>query len=116
MSYLEDDLKMALQRTEPSEDFVGRVLARVKQPPPEPGWWKRLTVLLRPPRLQWVAACIILSVVIPVSGVQYRKEQRMRAEGEKAKEQLMFAVRVAGSRLHRVRQKVLKMGRMETRL
>ena len=116
MSYLEDDLKMALQRPEPSGDFVNRVLARVNQPPPpEPTWWERLAVLLRPPRLQWVAACIILSVMIP-TGVQYRKEQRMRAEGEKAKEQLMFAVRVAGNRLHRVQQKVLEMGRMETRL
>jgi hypothetical protein len=116
MSYLEDDLKMALQRTEPSEDFVNRVLARVNQPTPEPGWWERLTVLLRPPRLQWVVACVILSIMIPVASVQYRKQQRMRAEGEEAKEQLMFAVRVAGSRLHRVQQKVLEMGRMETRL
>lgn len=117
MSYLEDDLKMALQRTEPPGDFVDRVLARVNQPPPpEPTWWERLTVLLRPPRLQWVAASVILSVIIPVAGIEYRREQRMRAEGEKAKEQLMFAVRVAGSRLHRVQQKVLEMGRMETRL
>ena len=116
MSYLEDDLKMALQRTEPPEDFVDRVMARVHQPPPpEPTWWERLSVLLRPPRLQWVAACLILSVVIP-AGLQYRKEQRMRAEGEKAKEQLMFAVRVAGNKLHRVQQKVMEMGRMETRL
>jgi len=117
MSYLEDDLKMALQRTEPSADFVNRVLARVNQPPPrEPSWWERLTVLLRPPRLQWVAASVILSIMIPVAGVQYRKQQRMRVEGERAKEQLMFAVRVAGNRLHRVQQKVLEMGRMETRL
>ena len=117
MSYLEDDLKIALQRTEPSEDFVNRVLARVNQPPPpEPSWWEQLTVLLRPPRLQWVAASVILSIMIPVASVQYRKEQRMRAEGEKAKEQLMFAMHVAGSRLHRVQQKVLEMGRMETRL
>ena len=117
MSYLEDDLKMALQRTEPSEDFVDRVLARVNQPPPrEPAWWERIAVMLRPPRVQWVAASIVLSVLIPVAGVQYRKEQRMRAEGEKAKEQLMFAVRVAGNRLNRVRQKVLEMGRIETRL
>jgi hypothetical protein len=117
MSYLEDDLKMALRRTEPSGDFVDQVLARVNQPPPpEPKWWERLSVLLRPPRLQWVAASVVLSVLIPVAGVQYRKEQRMRAEGEKAKEQLMFAVRVAGNRLHRVQQKVREMGRMETRL
>jgi hypothetical protein len=117
MSYLEDDLKMALQRTEPSADFVDRVLARVNQPaPPEPGWWERLTALLRPPRLQWVAASVILSVMIPAASVEYRRQQKMRAEGEKAKEQLMFAVRVAGSRLHRVQQKVLEMGRMEAHL
>ena len=117
MSYLEDDLKIALQRTEPSEDFVDRVLARVNQPPPpEPKWWERLSVLLRPPRVQWMAASVVLSVMIPVALVQYHKEQRMRAEGEKAKEQLMFAVRVAGSKLHHVQQKVLEMGRMETRL
>lgn len=116
MSYLEDDLRMALRRAEPSADFMDRVLARVNQPPPpEPSWWERLTVLVRPPRLQWVAACVILGVMVP-AGVQYRKQQRMRAEGEKAKEQLMFAVRVAGNKLHRVQQKVLEMGRMETRL
>ena len=56
MSYLEDDLKMALRRTEPPEGFAERVLARANGPaPPEPSWWEYLTVLVRPPRVQWVA-------------------------------------------------------------
>ena len=117
MSYLEDDLKMALRRTEPPEDFAKRVLTRANAPaPPEPAWWGRLAVLLRPPRVQWVALSVVASIIIPVAGVQYRKERQLQVEGEKAKEQLVLAVRVAGSKLHHVQQKVLEMGRMDTRL
>jgi hypothetical protein len=116
MSYLEDDLKMAMRRTEPSGGFAERVLARANGPAPaEPSWWERLMVLVRPPRLQWVALSLIVSIVIPAAGV-YRKERQARAEGERAKEQLVFAVHVAGNKLHRVQQKVLEMGRMDTRL
>jgi len=89
----------------------------VNQPAaPEPSWWELLAVLLRPPRVRWVALSLIFSVMIPVASVQYRKQQRMRAEGERAKEQLVFAVRVAGGKLHHVQQRVLEIGRMDTRL
>jgi hypothetical protein len=114
MSYLEDDLKIALRREEPPEDFTERVLARLNhREAPEPGWWERLAVLLRPPRVQWVALSVIASVMIPVAGVQYRKEVRLRAEGESAKQQLMLAVRVAGNKLHGVQKKVLENGRTD---
>jgi hypothetical protein len=116
MSYLEDDLKMAMRRTEPPAGFAERVLARANGPAPaEPRWWEYLMVLVRPPRLQWVALSLIVSIMIPAAGV-YRKERLARAEGERAKEQLVFAVHVAGNKLHRVQQKVLEMGRMDTRL
>lgn len=108
MSNLEDELKIALRREEPPADFTERVLARLSQPPAQPTWWERLAVLLQPPRLQWVAVALIVSVVIP-AGVQYRR-------GERAKEQLLFAVRVAGSRLHQAQRKVLETGHMGTRL
>jgi hypothetical protein len=117
MSYLEDDLKKALRRVEPREDFVDRVLARMNAPaPPEPAWWKRLMVLFNPPRVQWVALSVIVSVMIPVAGVQYRKELRRRAEGERAKEQILFAVRIAGNKLHRVQRKVMEIGRTDAHL
>lgn len=117
MSNLEQNLKAALERTAPSPQFTARVLARLHgQPSPKLGWWDLLSVLLRPPRIQWVALSVILSIMIPFAGVQYQKERRLRAEGEKAKDQLVFAVHVAGSKLHRVQQKVLEIGRMDTRL
>ena len=117
MSYLEDDLRLALRRTEPPEDFTKRLLMRAKAPaPPEPPWWERLRLLLRPPQLQWVALSVVASIIMPMAGVQYRKQRQLRAEGERAKAQLVFAVRVAGSKLHRVQQKVLEMGRTDTRL
>jgi hypothetical protein len=107
MSNLEDDLKIALRREEPAADFTERVLARLNQPPAEPTWRERLAVLVRPPRLQWVALTVIVSVMVPVASVQYRKELAYRAEGERAKQQLLFAVRVAGSKLHQAQRKVL---------
>jgi hypothetical protein len=117
MSYLEDDLKMALGRTEPPEGFADRVLARANGPAPaEPSWWEYLMVLVRPPRVQWVALSLIVSIMVPAGGVMYRRERQARAEGERAKEQLVFAVHIAGNKLHRVQQKVLEMGRMDTRL
>jgi hypothetical protein len=117
MSNLEDNLKTALERIEPPAEFTGRVLARLNgQTPPKLAWWDLFAVLLRPPRIQWVVLSFILSIMIPFVGIQYQKERRLRAEGEKAKDQLVFAVHVAGNKLHRVQQKVLEIGRMDTRL
>jgi hypothetical protein len=115
MSNLEEDLKMALRRGEPPADFTDRVLARLSQPP-EPSWRERLSVLMRPPRLQWVAITVMVSVLLPTAALQYHKEQQYQAEGERAKQQLLFAVRIAGSRLHQAQKKVLEGGRMDTRL
>ena len=116
MSYLGDDLKMALRRKEPPEGFASRVLARASGPvQAPPSWWQYLMVLVHPPRVQWVALSLIVSFMIPAAGV-YRKERQARAEGERAKEQLVFAMRMTGNKLHRVHQKVLEMGRTDTRL
>jgi len=116
MSNLEDDLRIALRREEPAADFTERVLARLNQPFAEPTWRERLAVLMRPPRLQWAALAVIVSITIPAATVRYRNEVQYRAEGERAKAQLLFAVRVAGSKLHRAQRKVLETGRTGTRL
>lgn len=115
MSYLEDDLKAALRREEPPADFADRVLARLNRRP-EPTWRERLSVLVRPPRLQWVALCLIVSLLVPFGAVQYHKELQNRAEGERAKQQLLFAVHLAGNRLHQAQRKVLQTSRMDTRI
>lgn len=115
MSNLESELRGALRREEPPTDLADRVLARLKQPP-APTWRERLSVLMHPPRIQWVAITLMISVLLPFAGMQYRKEMQYRAEGERAKQQLLFAVHVAGSRLHKAQRKVLEGGRMDTRL
>jgi len=115
MSYLEDDLKQALRRTDPSEDFTERVLARLNGAPvSEPSWWERIRILIEPPRVQWVALSLMASILIPAVSFHYHEQQRMQAQGEKAKEQLLFAVRIAGNKLHRVQQKVLETSRTDT--
>jgi len=115
MSNLEDELRRALRREEPPADFADRVLARLNQPA-APSWWERFSVLMKPPRLQWVAVTLMVSILLPTAALRYRREQQVRAEGERAKERLLIAVHVAGSRLHHAQRKVLEGGRMDTRL
>ena len=108
MSNLEDDLKAALKREEAPAGFADRVLARLDQPP-QPSWRERFSVLLRPPRIQWVAIALTVSVLLPTAAVQYRRDQE---KGERAKQQLLFAMHVAGSRLHQAQKKVLESSRL----
>jgi len=112
MSHLEDQLKSALGRKEPAEDFAARVLRRVTEPAPR-SWLDELTILLRPPRLQWVAASVVISIVVPFAAVQYRHEQQIRVQGQMAKQQLMLGLRIAGTELHHAQQQVQRISRME---
>jgi hypothetical protein len=110
MSYLEEDLKAALRPVDAPAGFAGRVIARTIAPQsPVLGWWTQLGILLRPPRVQWVALSLLASMLIPIAGVQYRAQLRTRAEGEMAKERLVYAMRIAGVKLHRAQKKFLEM-------
>jgi len=108
MSNLEDQLRAALRREEPPADLADRVLARLNRPP-VPSWRSRLAVLLHPPRIQWVAIALMVSILLPTATVQYRREQE---KGERAKQQLLFAMRVAGGRLHQAQKRVLESSRL----
>jgi hypothetical protein len=84
MDWLEDELKQALGRKEPSRDFEARVNALAG---------RRRPVLTMP---RWLAAAAAV-VVIAGAGAGYRYHQ-----GQVAKEQVMLAMRLAGSKLNRV--------------
>jgi hypothetical protein len=103
MNRFEDELKGALQRVDPPAGFAERVLARAARVDDEkPGRsrrWSRLFGLGAPGTggLRWAAACA-LCIVLATSGVFYERDMQRR-RGEEAKEQLMLALRITGSKL-----------------
>lgn len=56
MSRLDDELKIAFRRQEPSPDFTARVMERINTAPAQrPGFLQRFAALFALPRLRWVA-------------------------------------------------------------
>jgi hypothetical protein len=130
MSKFDDELKLALQREEPSPDFTNRVMARIAQLPATEAqvvkleklreqneWWRRLSEFFRPPQLRWaMAGAMAIILFAAVFGVmQYRERQlelrrqaelAEQAEGERAKEQVMLAMRIASAKLNVAQRKV----------
>lgn len=102
MTNFEDELRKALGRREPSEDFTRRVLAQiapVRKPAPMANWL----------RFASVAALVI---VLFSAAFGYR-EHVQRTKGETAKKQLMFALRIAGTELRQAQMRVQKIEKQE---
>lgn len=111
MSRLEDELKYALRRTDPGPEFTARVLSRAAAAPPaRKPWWQALSAAFRPAMVRWATVGVAASVLFGVGGLEYHRQQQVRAEGEAAKQQLVLALRIAGSKLHMAQQKVMQAG------
>jgi len=105
MDPLEEQLKQVLKREQPSSDFTARVLARVKQEEQRRPWWRSLFIA---PSLRWAIAVVLCILVI--GGVIYQREEaRQRAEGEAAKQQVMLALRIAGTKVKLAQDRVQQM-------
>ena len=104
---LDGALNNALRRQDAPPGFSERVLARLAQQEPIPlqsirkPWLRMFTQ----PLARWAAFAAIAASLI-VGAVNYRNVQRERAEGEAAKQRLMLALRIAGSKLQLVKAKV----------
>jgi hypothetical protein len=94
MASFEDELKSALRRKEPSPDFAERLLARVAAAP------VRRVSRVSQPGMRWVAA-IAAALLLAAGGLEYRHYR-----GEQAKEQVLLAVRIAGSKLAKAQKRV----------
>lgn len=111
MSRLDDALRESLRRQDPGLDFTRKVLAKAaEQPAGKPGWLQRLGIGFRPPAFRWAAAGLAALLLVG-SGLEYRREQRIKAEGEAAKQQLVIALQIAGSKLRMAQAKVLQVSR-----
>jgi hypothetical protein len=104
---LEDELKSALRRQEPSPGFAERVLSAARAPRPHrPTWRERFALPFPRARLYWATACVLACVLLIASGTEYRR----RRQGELAKEQVVLAFRIAGEKLSFAQRKALSIG------
>jgi hypothetical protein len=109
---IDEQLKRALRRCEPPEGFSDRVLARVQgeAPPTQRSIW----TLWRMPSLRWAAVAALVAVAVTGIGYQIHERQE-EAEARVAKQQVMLALRITGSKLRVAKQKVKAMetGKLE---
>jgi hypothetical protein len=96
MDWLEQELKGALARKNPSEDFASRVMRKAEQRPE--GRPERSAVVYRWPR--WLAAAAAV-IVLAGAGMGYRQYR-----GEQAKEQVMRAFQIASVKVNRIQTQV----------
>jgi hypothetical protein len=103
MTQLEDKLKHALQHVEPPAGFANRVLALAAKAEKDQQKRRRIwSGFFATGGLRWAAACV-LCVLLAASGALYEHDMQRR-RGEAAKEQLMLALRITGSKLQIAQQ------------
>lgn len=105
MTPFEEQLRRAMIRREPAEDFTSRVLAEAKREAAvkaESNWWAGLRLV---PAWRLMGAVVVL--LLASGSVIYEQHERA-ARGQAAKEKLMTAVRIAGVKLRQVHRQVLE--------
>jgi hypothetical protein len=96
----EKELRNALRRQTPSHDFAARLETAAKRR--SKSWWLPLAGYRQ---LRWAAAGMLFLLV--AGGLSYEREQQMQLiQGEAAKEQVMIALRIAGSKIRLAQTKV----------
>ena len=100
MNRLENELRNAMRREEPSEGFAGRVLARVQEK--KQSAWTGIfdTRALR------LALAGAVCLALAIAGIEYKRAQDDRARGEATKQQLMLALRITANKLQLAQEKV----------
>lgn len=101
MNSFDDRLRSALRRREPPADFAQRVRARIEPGPAQkPGWLRPLRALFASTRFRRFAVSAAACTLLLIGVVQYRRYQRLKTEAESAKERLLVALRIAGTKLN----------------
>jgi hypothetical protein len=108
MNQFEDELKRALARRQPSEDFTARVLAAARRGQAEQkdrrndqrAW------------LRWAFAVVAALLLLVSANAVYQHRTRI-VKGHEAKRQLLLAMRITGKELQQVRWHVQKISTPE---
>ena len=105
MNDLDRQLKQALRRCEPSHGFADRVLATLAKEQVESAR-RRPQKILQFPMLRWAIAAIVL--IGFGMGIAYHAHEAQveQARALAARQQVMVALRITGSKLRIAKQKV----------
>jgi hypothetical protein len=91
----EQELREQLQARSAPDGFADRVMARISaQRRPRPRWQ---------PVWRWAAVASVVAVML-FGGIEHDRQQRIA--GERAREQVLLALRITGTTLHQVQRKV----------
>lgn len=96
MDDLEQELRAALKKTEPSPFFASRVIAAAGRQARE-----RNTTW----RIRWISA-VTATVLVAAGGVWQHQRDLEQARGEQAKARLMLALRLTSAKLDEIQEKV----------
>lgn len=119
MNRLENELRSALRREEPSPDFTDRVMTRINSLPAKSehekrekiDWLAKIIAIFEPFQMKWAmaAAMALLMLFAGLSLHRYRENQRMlaeMAEGERARQQVLLAMKLTSEKLNFAHRKV----------
>jgi len=106
MQFSEEDLRSALRRKDPGTLFTQQVITRVSRESAEASTRRRLENPVRRPLLTRKPALVgaFLAVLVVVGSVGLARYQRIqqRRAGQLAKQQAIFALRIATAKLNQV--------------
>jgi hypothetical protein len=104
MSPFERDVRETLRRRPPPPGFASRVLARTREIDERD---EALSLWKSPWR--WAAAVALL--VMLVGGISLYQEHQRQLEAEKSKQQLMLALRITGSKIYLIQERLSEIQR-----
>jgi hypothetical protein len=113
MKQFEDELKRALTRRQPSEDFAARVLAAAAAEPEHKGRTNSWRAWFRVRRGPLWAFARVAAVLLLVAGDAAYQHHARAVKGQHAKRQLLLAIRIAGEELQQARLHVQKVSSPE---
>jgi hypothetical protein len=102
---LEDDLRRAMRRESPAPGFASRVLQRIEREQTP----RRTRNPWRNRSFRTVAASLTLTAILGGWGAHAVYERR-QAEGERAREQVLVAMRIAGQKVRYAQHEVRAIG------
>jgi hypothetical protein len=100
MNPLDQELKNALKRQQPSADFTRRVMGALPSTSePMLSWSEAIRNLFRFPALRWAAVAAMCAALV-IGVLAYRRHQQTVARGEMARAKVMLALHIASTKLN----------------